>query len=144
MHNSQLVALPSQSHSVMWQLFQDGRSAQTLQQWPTTMAAVQCLPSVLHFLTKKVQCQMAAHCDQHFEQISNIELFLSRSLKQRPRCMRSCVPCNQKLTPWCHHTNKGLSSISGTPGDPPRASLKKQRVERHSNNPHAECTRKSS
>ena len=143
--HAQLTACcsPITSHSVLWQPFQDGRSAQTLQQWATTMAAVQCLPSVLHFLTKKVQCQVAAHCNQHVEQISNIELFLSRSLKQRPRCMRSCVPCSQKLTPWGHPTNKGLSSTSCTLRDPPSASLKKQRVERHSNKPHVECTCRS-
>ena len=53
--HAQLTACcsPITSHSVLWQPFQDGRSAQTLQQWATTMAAVQCLPSVMHFLTKK-------------------------------------------------------------------------------------------
>ena len=72
--HAQLTAccFPITSHSVLWQPLQDGRSAQTLQQWATTMAAVQCLPRVLH---------------------------LPFSIKQRPRCMRSCVPCNQKLTP---------------------------------------------
>ena len=39
-----------------------GRSVQPLQQWATHMAAMQQLPSVLHFLTKKVHCQMTAHC----------------------------------------------------------------------------------
>ena len=54
---------PVTSRSKLLQPFQDGRSAQTLQQWTTPLVAVPQLPSVLHFWTKKVSSKMAAHCN---------------------------------------------------------------------------------
>ena len=54
--NSQLVALPS--HPILLQPFQDEKRT-TL---GNKMTAMQLQPSVLHFLTNEVQCQMAPHC----------------------------------------------------------------------------------
>ena len=59
--NSQLVVLPSHPTPYWCSPSRMGETFKTLQQWATKAATPQ-LPSLLHFLTRKVQRRMAAQC----------------------------------------------------------------------------------